>query len=102
MVTEDDCGTSDGLLMTPHIEGGDIVEPLGERILGRVVAEDVLKPGSDSEIAVPAGTLIDEMWVKRLETMNVDEMRVRSPITCETRHGICSKCYGRDLAVATW
>ncbi|MGO0309184.1 DNA-directed RNA polymerase subunit beta' [Endozoicomonas acroporae] len=97
VVTEDDCGTSDGLLMTPHIEGGDIVEPLGERILGRVVAEDVLKPGSDSEIAVPAGTLIDEMWVKRLETMNVDEMRVRSPITCETRHGICSKCYGRDL-----
>lgn len=97
VVTEDDCGTSDGLLMTPHIEGGDIVEPLGERILGRVVAEDVLKPGSDSEIAVPAGTLIDETWVKRLEVMNVDEMRVRSPITCETRHGICSKCYGRDL-----
>ncbi|KEI73245.1 DNA-directed RNA polymerase subunit beta' [Endozoicomonas elysicola] len=97
VVTEDDCGTSDGLLMTPHIEGGDVVEPLGERILGRVVAEDVLKPGSDSEIAVPAGTLIDEMWVKRLETMNVDEMRVRSPISCETRHGICSKCYGRDL-----
>ena len=97
VVTEDDCGTSDGLLMTPHIEGGDIVEPLGERILGRVVAEDVLKPGSDSEIAVPAGTLIDEAWVKRLEVMNVDEMRVRSPITCETRHGICSKCYGRDL-----
>ena len=97
VVTEDDCGTSEGLLMTPHIEGGDIVEPLGERILGRVVAEDVLKPGSDSEIAVPAGTLIDEAWVKRLEIMNVDEMRVRSPITCETRHGICSNCYGRDL-----
>lgn len=97
VVTEDDCGTSEGLLMAPHIEGGDVVEPLGERILGRVVAEDVLKPGSNSEIAVPAGTLIDEMWVKRLETMNVDEMRVRSPISCETRHGICSKCYGRDL-----
>ncbi len=97
VVTQDDCGTSDGLLMTPHIEGGDIVEPLGERILGRVVAEDVLKPGSESEIAVPAGTLIDETWVKRLEKMNVDEMRVRSPITCETRHGICSNCYGRDL-----
>ena len=83
--------------MTPHIEGGDIVEPLGDRILGRVVAEDVLKPGSDSEIAVPAGTLIDEAWVKRLEALNVDEMLVRSPITCETRHGICAKCYGRDL-----
>lgn len=97
VVTVDDCGTTEGLLMTPHIEGGDVVEPLGERILGRVVAEDVLKPGSDSEIAVPAGTLIDEMWVKRLETLNVDEMRVRSPISCENRHGICSKCYGRDL-----
>ncbi|MGB0360059.1 MAG: DNA-directed RNA polymerase subunit beta', partial [Endozoicomonas sp.] len=97
VVTEDDCGTTHGLMMAPHIEGGDIVEPLGDRILGRVVAEDVLKPGSDSEIAVPAGTLIDEAWVKRLELMNVDEMLVRSPITCETRHGICSACYGRDL-----
>ncbi|WP_067516541.1 DNA-directed RNA polymerase subunit beta' [Endozoicomonas ascidiicola] len=97
VVTEDDCGTTAGLWMAPHIEGGDIVEPLGDRILGRVVAEDVLKPGSDSEIAVPAGTLIDEAWVKRLELLNVDEMLVRSPITCETRHGICSSCYGRDL-----
>lgn len=97
VVTEDDCGTDHGLLMAPRIEGGDIVQPLGERILGRVVAEDVLVPGSDSNIAVRAGTLIDEAWVKRLEAMNVDEMYVRSAITCETRHGICSKCYGRDL-----
>ena len=97
VVTEDDCGTAKGLMMTPHIEGGDVVEPLGERILGRVVAEDVVKPGTTDEIAVSAGTLIDEKWVKRLETMNVDEMRVRSPITCETRYGICASCYGRDL-----
>lgn len=97
VVTEDDCGTAHGLLMTPHIEGGDVVEPLGDRILGRVVAEDVYKPGSDDEIAVPAGTLIDEKWVKRVEAMNIDEMLVRSPISCETRHGICAKCYGRDL-----
>ena len=97
VVTEDDCGTTRGLLMTPHIEGGDVVEPLGDRILGRVVAEDVFKPGSEDEIAVPAGTLIDEKWVKRVEAMNIDEMQVRSPIACETRHGICSKCYGRDL-----
>ncbi|WP_263081720.1 DNA-directed RNA polymerase subunit beta' [Endozoicomonas sp. Mp262] len=97
VVTEDDCGTSRGLMMAPHIEGGDVVEPLGERILGRVVAEDVIKPGTTDEIAVSAGTLIDEHWVKRLETMNVDEMRVRSPISCETRYGICAKCYGRDL-----
>lgn len=97
VVTEDDCGTVKGLLMTPHIEGGDVVEPLGERILGRVVAEDVVKPGAPNELAVAAGTLIDEHWVKRLESLNVDEMRVRSPITCETRYGICAKCYGRDL-----
>ncbi|MGI9283734.1 MAG: DNA-directed RNA polymerase subunit beta' [Endozoicomonas sp.] len=97
VVTQDDCGTVHGLPMTPHIEGGEVVEPLGERILGRVVAEDVLKPGADNEIAVPAGTLIDEAWVKRLELMNVDEVNVRSPITCDTRYGICSSCYGRDL-----
>ncbi|WP_330925865.1 DNA-directed RNA polymerase subunit beta' [Candidatus Sororendozoicomonas aggregata] len=97
VVTEEDCGTSNGLVMTPHIEGGDVVEPLGERILGRVVAEDVIKPGSEQDIAVPAGTLIDEQWVQRLEQMNVDEVKVRSPISCEVRHGICAKCYGRDL-----
>ncbi|RRJ82194.1 DNA-directed RNA polymerase subunit beta' [Aestuariirhabdus litorea] len=97
VVTEVDCGTDQGLWMSPHIEGGDVVEPLGERILGRVVARDVIKPGTEDEIAVEAGTLIDEAWVTRLEAMNVDEMFVRSSITCETRHGVCSKCYGRDL-----
>ena len=96
VITEHDCGTDRGLLMTPHIEGGDVVEPLGERILGRVVAEDVRVPGSD-EVAIEAGTLVDEQWVSRLEELNVDEVLVRSPITCETRYGVCSKCYGRDL-----
>ncbi|PJE79781.1 DNA-directed RNA polymerase subunit beta' [invertebrate metagenome] len=97
VVTEDDCGTTKGLLMTPHIEGGDVVEALGDRILGRVIAEDVIKPGTKDEIAIQAGTLVDEKWVERLEDMNVDEVRVRSAITCETRHGICASCYGRDL-----
>lgn len=96
VVTEHDCGTRRGILMTPHIEGGDVVAPLGERILGRVVAEDVYIPGSD-EIAASAGTLIDEEWVRRLEALNVDEMLVRSSISCETRYGVCSNCYGRDL-----
>ena len=95
VVTEIDCGTEHGLLMSPHI--GDVVEPLGERVLGRVIARDVFKPGSD-EVIVPAGTLIDEKWVDFLEVMSVDEVVVRSPITCETRHGICAMCYGRDLA----
>jgi len=83
--------------MAPVIEGGDIISSLGDRILGRIVAQDVLKPGSD-EIAVPAGTMIDEQWVVRIEMMSIDEVVVRSPITCEVTHGICSACYGRDLA----
>ena len=97
VVTETDCGTESGLLMTPVIEGGDIIESLGDRILGRVVAVDVKKPESD-EILVPSGTMIDEQWVKRIESLGVDEVKVRSPITCEVRHGICAMCYGRDLA----
>jgi len=97
VVTEVDCGTTEGLLMAPVIEGGDIISSLGDRILGRVVAQDVLKPGSE-EIAVPAGTVIDEQWVVRIEMMSIDEVIVRSPITCEVSHGICSACYGRDLA----
>ncbi|MCJ8170906.1 DNA-directed RNA polymerase subunit beta' [Atopomonas sediminilitoris] len=97
VVTEVDCGTEEGLVMTPHIEGGDVVEGLGERVLGRVVARDVLKPGSD-DVIVEAGTLIDEKWVAFLEENSVDEVVVRSAISCETRYGICAKCYGRDLA----
>ncbi|MEJ2533277.1 MAG: DNA-directed RNA polymerase subunit beta' [Halioglobus sp.] len=98
VVTEEDCGTDQGLLMTPVIDGGDIIESLGDRVLGRIVARDVLKPGSDDEIAITSGTMLDELWIKRLEEMGIDEIEVRSPITCETRHGICSACYGRDLA----
>ncbi len=97
VVTQVDCGTADGLVLTPHIEGGDVVDPLGDRVLGRVIAQDVLKPGSD-EILIPIDTLIDESWVEFIENNSIDEVVVRSPITCETRHGICAKCYGRDLA----
>jgi len=97
VVTEVDCGTEGGLLMTPLVEGGDIVEPLRERVLGRVAARDVFKPGTD-EVVAPAGTLLDENWVRELETVSVDQVWVRSPITCETRYGVCAQCYGRDLA----
>src|SRR5690625_659484 len=83
--------------MTPLVEGGDVVEPLRDRVLGRVVARDVLRPGSD-EIMAEAGTLLDEDWVERLEEGGIDEVWVRSPITCENLHGVCSLCYGRDLA----
>ncbi|WP_111658268.1 DNA-directed RNA polymerase subunit beta' [Isoalcanivorax indicus] len=97
VVTEEDCGTENGVLMTPLIEGGDVVEPLRERVLGRVVARDVIKPGTD-EVLAPAGTLLDENWVDILENNAVDEVLVRSPISCDTRFGVCAKCYGRDLA----
>ena len=97
VVTQVDCGTTEGLVMTPHIEGGDVVDPLGDRVLGRVIAQDVLKPGSD-DVLIPMDTLIDESWVEFIENNSIDEVIVRSPITCETRHGICAKCYGRDLA----
>ena len=96
VVTEVDCETEGGLVLTPLIEGGDVVEPLRERVLGRVVAADVIVP-STGEIGIPRGTLLDETWVDALEDIGVDEVKVRSPITCETRFGVCATCYGRDL-----
>lgn len=97
VITEDDCGTDKGILMQPLIEGGDIVEPLHERVLGRVVARDVYIP-NHSEPIVQAGTLLDEELVEKLEKYSVDQVMVRSPIECNTRFGLCAKCYGRDLA----
>ncbi len=99
VVTEEECGTQDGLVMTPIIEGGNVVETLAERVLGRVTAEDIHSPLNDNDKAiVPAGTLLDENWVEQLDQLGIDQVRVRSPITCETRYGICATCYGRDLA----
>jgi DNA-directed RNA polymerase subunit beta' len=97
VVTEVDCETRLGVPMAPLVEGGDIVEPLPERVLGRVLAEPVLIPGSD-KVAFDAGTMLDEATVARLEELSIDHVMVRSPITCEIRYGVCSQCYGRDLA----
>ncbi len=97
VVTMVDCGTKNGLTMKPHIEGGDVVEPLRERVLGRVLIEDVILPGA-GEILFAAGTLLDEEKVDLLEKHTIDQVRVRSAITCEARYGICAQCYGRDLA----
>jgi len=96
VVTEIDCGTEEGLLMAPVIEGGDIIESLGDRILGRVVVHDIL--AGDGAVVVAANTLIDEKLVELIERSGIDEVLVRSPITCDTRFGICAQCYGRDLA----
>jgi DNA-directed RNA polymerase subunit beta' len=98
VVTVDDCGTNDGLLMTPMIEGGDVVVPLGDRVLGRVAAKDVFAPGDLKNAVLPVGTFLDEDKVIILEEAGVDEVWVRSAISCDTRHGICAQCYGRDLA----
>ncbi|MBF8291666.1 MAG: DNA-directed polymerase subunit beta' [Steroidobacteraceae bacterium] len=97
VVTQHDCGTTKGLEVTPIVEGGDVVEGLGERVLGRVTAIDVPMPGTD-EVLTPAATLLDEQWVQQLENHGVDSLKVRSPITCEVRYGVCAMCYGRDLA----
>lgn len=97
VINEQDCGTEDGLTMKPLIEGGDVVEPLRERVLGRVVAEDVLKPGTE-EVLVERNVMLDEKLCDLLEENSVDEVRVRSVITCDNDFGVCANCYGRDLA----
>lgn len=97
VVTLVDCGTENGLVMSPYIEGGDVVEPLRERVLGRVLAEDVYDPKSN-EIFISKSTLLDERLVDLLEASSIEQVTVRSPITCESRHGVCARCYGRDLA----
>ena len=97
VITETDCGTENGLTLHPIIEGGDIIVPLSQRVLGRVVAIDVIDPSND-EVLIPRGTLLDEKWCASLDTMGVDEIIVRSTITCDTAHGVCASCYGRDLA----
>jgi len=100
VITEVDCGTQEGLIIQPMIEGGDIVVGLGDRVLGRVVAQDVLD-AKGKDTLIEAGTLMDETWVSRLENdeiySSIDEIIVRSAISCVSRHGICSSCYGRDL-----
>ncbi|AGQ33577.1 DNA-directed RNA polymerase subunit beta' [Serratia liquefaciens] len=97
VVTEDDCGTHNGIMMTPVIEGGDVKEPLRERVLGRVTAEDVIKPGT-ADILVPRNTLLNEKTCDLLEENSVDSVKVRSVVSCETDFGVCANCYGRDLA----
>src|SRR2546423_1247426 len=97
VVTETDCGTSNGLAMSPLVEGGDVVEALGERVLGRVMAEDILRPGA-KEVLIENGALLDEKLVRLLETEGVDQIKVRSPITCEPRYGVCAPRLERDLS----
>jgi DNA-directed RNA polymerase subunit beta' len=96
VITEDDCGTSQGYNMKALVEGGEVIEPLRDRILGRVAAVDIVNPDTQ-ETAIVAGTLLDEDMVDTIDRIGVDEVKVRTPLTCETRHGLCAHCYGRDL-----
>ena len=96
VITENDCGTENGRSMKALVEGGEVIEALRERILGRVAASDVVNPET-SETLYEAGTLLDEDMVDNIEALGIDEVRVRTPLTCETRYGLCAKCYGRDL-----
>ncbi|HET7557518.1 MAG TPA: DNA-directed RNA polymerase subunit beta', partial [Rhodanobacteraceae bacterium] len=98
VVTEHDCGTENGLTMQPIVEGGDVVEPLRDRVLGRVVVEDVYAPGNDDQPIVTRNTLLDEAMVDKLDAAGVQSILVRSPITCDAPFGVCALCYGRDLA----
>ncbi|MEH8019535.1 DNA-directed RNA polymerase subunit beta' [Rheinheimera muenzenbergensis] len=97
VVTEHDCGSDQGIIMKPLIEGGDVVEGLRERVLGRVVIGDVVSP-TTGEVLVADGTMLDEQLCDALEQNSIDEVHVRSVITCKTDFGVCAKCYGRDLA----
>jgi DNA-directed RNA polymerase subunit beta' len=100
VVTQDDCGTSNGVLMKALVEGGEVIEALRERILGRVVASDIVNP-EHQEVIYEAGALLDEYAVDSIEALGIDEVKVRTPLTCETRYGLCAKCYGRDLGRGT-
>ncbi len=97
VVLTEDCGTENGLEVTPLIEGGEVIEPLGNLILGRVIAQDVFSPSTD-DLVIARNTLVDEELVDHLEKNGIDKVIVRSAISCENRKGICKKCYGRDLA----
>ncbi|MEI6546881.1 MAG: DNA-directed RNA polymerase subunit beta', partial [Burkholderiales bacterium] len=96
VVVEDDCGTPNGVLMRALVEGGEVIEALRDRILGRVVVTDVVHPETQATL-YETGLMLDEDSVDEIERLGIDEVRVRTPLSCDTRYGLCAKCYGRDL-----
>src|SRR5690242_4659787 len=96
VVTEDDCGTKNGVAMKALVEGGEVVEALRERILGRALAVDLLHPETQ-DVLFPSSTVLDEDAVDTIDNLGIDEVKVRTALSCDTRWGVCSKCYGRDL-----
>jgi DNA-directed RNA polymerase subunit beta' len=100
VIVEEDCGTQNALEMRAIVQGGSVIASLGERILGRTVAEDIINAAT-GEVIVPAGTLLDEAMVKDIEAAEVQSAKIRSPLICEAEQGVCATCYGRDLARGT-
>ncbi|WBM38207.1 DNA-directed RNA polymerase subunit beta' [Alcaligenes faecalis] len=96
VITEDDCGTKGGYTMKAILDGGEVIEPLRDLILGRVASTDIVNP-DNQELVIPAGTLLNEDLVDLIDNLGIDEVKIRTPLTCETRHGLCASCYGRDL-----
>ncbi len=96
VITEQDCGTRNGYVMKALVEGGEVIEPLRERVLGRVTAADIVNPDTQ-ETVIFADTLLDEDKVELIDKLGIDEVKIRTPLTCETRRGLCAHCYGRDL-----
>jgi DNA-directed RNA polymerase subunit beta' len=96
VITEHDCGTTHGVAMRALVEGGEVIESLRDRVLGRVAATDVTSPETQ-EVIIPAGDMLDEDLLDMVEAAGIDEIKVRTPLTCETLYGMCAKCYGRDL-----
>jgi DNA-directed RNA polymerase subunit beta' len=97
VVTEDDCGTNEGVTKSALVEGGEVVIPLRDRVLGRIVIGDIRDPEDESRVLVPDGTMLEEKHLELIESKHIDQVLVRSPVTCKTRYGVCRQCYGRDL-----
>jgi DNA-directed RNA polymerase subunit beta' len=100
VITEDDCGTIDGINVTPLVEGGEIIERVGDRVLGRVALEDIIDPHT-GDVLVESNEEIDEEAALRIEDAGLEKVQIRSVLTCQTRRGVCAKCYGRDLGHGT-
>ncbi len=100
VVTETDCGTERGIIVRPVVDGGNVIVSIGDRILGRTIQEDIIHPES-GEVLVKKGKLIDENDAELVEKAGVEQVKIRSVLTCESEHGVCAACYGRDLARGT-
>src|SRR3546814_17780574 len=100
MIGEEDVGTEGGLEMKGIVQDGSTIASLGERILGRTTAEDIVD-AKTNDVVIPSGTLLDEAMIAEIEAIGVQGVKIRSPLVCEAKIGVCAKCYGRDLARGT-